>query len=208
MHTSMVHSNETERQIERARGGDRAAFDELMAEHSGALLASIRRRMGTTLGERIEPEDLVQETLVRAFRSLESFEWRGEGSFRRWLDGIAGHVVLHSARTQSRNREFQISRAPNSACVSPSRQQRREERFDRLKSALDRLSPDHQRVIRLSRIEGLKVGEIAERMGRSESSVKSLLFRAMTQLREGFGDTESLSLPARSLDEEGDADVK
>ncbi len=63
-------------------------------------------------------------------------------------------------------------------------------------------------MIRLSRIEGFKVREIAERMGRSEGSVKSLLFRAMTQLREGFGDTESLGLPARSLNEEEDTDVK
>ena len=208
MHTSMVGSNETKHQIEKARGGDRAAFDELVTVHSEALLASIRRRMGKTLKETVEPADLVQETLIRAFRSLESFEWQGEGSFRRWLEGIAGHVLLHSARTQSRNREFHIPRTPNTPCVSPSRQQRRDERFDRLKSALDQLSPDHRTVIRLSRIEGFKVSEIAERMGRSESSVKSLLFRAMTQLRERFGDTESLSLPDRSLDDEEDADVE
>ena len=64
------------------------------------------------------------------------------------------------------------------------------------------LSPDYQRVIYMSRFEGLKVREIAERMGRSESAVKNLLFKATKKLRESFGDTESLSLPDRSLEED------
>ena len=64
----------------------------------------------------------------------------------------------------------------------------------------DALSPDYRTVIQLARIEGLKVREIAKRMGRSESAVKNLLLRAMKQLRDTFPDTESLGLPQqRSL---------
>ena len=50
-------------------------------------------------------------------------------------------------------------------------------------------------------MEGLKVREIAERMGRSESAVKNLLFKATKKLKESFGDTESLNLPDRSLED-------
>jgi RNA polymerase sigma-70 factor (ECF subfamily) len=87
--------------------------------------------------------------------------------------------------------------------VSPSKHLRRDERFDRLQHSLDRLSPDHRRVIILSRIKGLTTGEIAIRMDRSESAVKSLLFRALRELKGAFGDTASLSLPDRSLEDRG-----
>ena len=194
MDTSMVDSNETRRQIERARGGDRAAFDELMAGHFEALRVSIRRRMGTTLRERIEPEDLVQETLIRAFGSLESFEWQGEGSFRRWLESIATHVAVDAARYHGRRRVLQIDRDLEGSAPSPSKVIRRRERFERLNKAMESLSPDYHAVLNFSRIEGLSVKEIATRLGRSESAVKNLLLRATRKLREAFGDTESLNL--------------
>ena len=66
---------------------------------------------------------------------------------------------------------------------------------------MEDLSPDYRTVVHLSRIEGLKISEIAERMGRSPSAIKNLLLRAMKQLRESFGDTESLGLPDRHLGE-------
>ena len=56
------------------------------------------------------------------------------------------------------------------------------------------LSPDHRTVLRLSRMEGLSIKEIADQMDRSESAVKNLLQRAIKQLRQSFGDTESLNL--------------
>jgi DNA-directed RNA polymerase specialized sigma24 family protein len=54
----------------------------------------------------------------------------------------------------------------------------------------------------MSRIEGLRIGEIAEQMGRSPSAVKNLLFKAMKKLQESFGDTESMGLPDRHLGED------
>jgi RNA polymerase sigma factor (sigma-70 family) len=85
---------------------------------------------------------------------------------------------------------------------------RREERWERLEKSLAALSPDHREVIRLARIEGLEVREIAARMGRTPSAVKNLLLRALKELKRSFGDTESLRLPGgRSLEaEKGGAD--
>ena len=60
-------------------------------------------------------------------------------------------------------------------------------------------------MILLSRIEGLSIKEIAQRMRRSESAVKNLLLRALKGLRSSFGDTESLRLPDRGIDMERDA---
>lgn len=59
-------------------------------------------------------------------------------------------------------------------------------------------------MIRLARIEGLKIQEIAERLGMSRDSVKHLLARALASLRAGFGDTESPDLPDRRLRFDGE----
>ncbi len=195
-------SNELEL-IKRASNGDRAAFEGLVALHTQQLLTRIQKRIGPELREKLEPEDVLQETFLRAFRSLKDFHWEGERSFQRWLDGISMNFILHSARAHGRKKKYRISREPEATDPSPSRQERRNERFDRLKKSVNDLSPDYRTVIQLSRIEGLKIDEIAERMHRSPSAVRNLLFRAMRQLKESFGDTESLSLPDRQLGENG-----
>ena len=199
MRVTVADPEETLQLIERARDGDREAFDALVCPLRETLLSRIRLKMGSALRDKMDPEDVLQETQLRALRSIGKFRWQGDESFRMWLEGIAANIILHSAKTHSRRRELQISRDPPAPGVSPSHHERQNERFDRLKESMNNLSPDHRTVIQLSRIEGLKVREIAERMGRSPSAVKNLLFKAMRKLKESFGDTESLSLPDRRL---------
>jgi RNA polymerase sigma-70 factor (ECF subfamily) len=211
---------EQERLVGRARLGDRAAFDELTIGLAEPLLRKIRRRLGSDLREILDPEDVLQETFLRAFASIGEFRWQGAESFGRWIEGIAFHFLLHSARKHGRRKVLRVERGrrvpegdPGSTAgagaladgPSPSHLQRREERFERLKKAIEDLSPEYRAVVRLSRIEGLKNAEIAEKLGRSPASVRNLLFRAMKQLRRTFGDTESLSLPDRRLEEKGAA---
>jgi RNA polymerase sigma factor (sigma-70 family) len=76
---------------------------------------------------------------------------------------------------------------------------KRSDRFDRLEKALEGLSPEHREVILLSRIKGLRVKEIAERMQRSSNAVSLLLARALKKMRSSLGETESLGLPHRTL---------
>lgn len=84
---------------------------------------------------------------------------------------------------------------------SPGAKLRSEERFDRLRAALDRLSPDHRQVILLARIEGLPMEEVGKRMGRSANAAAQLLWRALQKLRLTFGETESFGMPNRTLGE-------
>ena len=81
---------------------------------------------------------------------------------------------------------------------------RRHERFERLESSLEDLRPEEREALRLSRFEGLTARDIAKRMNVSEITVKRMLSRGLTQLRNSLGDTESLHLPDRHLWEEGD----
>ena len=194
-----ANGHETRDLVDRSQRGDREAFDVLVARCRPSLLAVIRSRTSAELRRRTDVEDLFQETVLRALHAIERFEWHGEGSFPRWLHGIAGNVIRENARRLGRDPSPELRFDVPRNGTSPSQAMRREERFTRLQTALQKLSPDHRAVILLARVEQLKIREIAERMDRTENSVKNLLLRALRALRQAFGDTESLHLPAKSL---------
>ena len=190
----------TQSLVAKAQNGDRAAFDEIVARHAGQLMAVIRSRIGSHLRPKLDPEDVLQDTLLGAFQSISHFTWRDEPGFLRWLQSIAENRIRDAAKGPKAADEFELPADARADGVSPSRHVQRSERFDRLQSSLDRLSPDHRTVVMLSRIDGLKIKEIAHRMNRSESAVKNLLLRALRELKSSFGDTESLHLPDGRLD--------
>ena len=188
--------------IQRAQTGDHEALEALTAMYRDELDHFVRLRVGAHLREDVQVEDVVQESLAKAVESIEGFQWRGEESFFRWLKGIAEHVILQVAQDQRRNRILYVEQDDSPAStVSPSRALRRGERLDRLQEALDSLSPEHRQVIVLARLKGLRIKEIAERMDRSPNAVALLLARALAKLRDTFGDTESLHLPAASIED-------
>lgn len=201
MYATMPQETREEQLVKRAQKGDQEAFAELCRTLRDPLLATIRGRMGSAARAAIDPEDMLQATFVRAVRSVPRFEWRGEGSFRRWLQSIATHVVLDAIRLQGRIGVLKIDRDVATDGTSPSQALRRRERLDRLQRSMQALSPDYRTVLKLSRMEGLPVKEIAARMGRSESAVKNLLLRATRQLKQSFGDTESLNLGHEVFDD-------
>ncbi len=192
--------------VERARGGDLQAFAELFEPLRPHLLASIRTRLSPTIRQRIDPEDVLQDTYVRGLHSLSRFEWKGEDSFGRWLQAIASHVALDVVRHEGRRPALRLERDVQGDDAAPSRGLRRQERQERLMKALRNLSLDHQTVLELSRMEGQSIREIAERMERSESAVKNLPLPATPQLILAFGHTESLRLARAPSDETGTSD--
>ncbi len=202
MNNAMLDDTRKRQLIEQARKGDQRAFEELFELSRERLLATIRSHLSAAIRQRTDPEDVLQDTFVRALHSVERFEWQGENSFRRWLESIATHVVRDVVRRQRRRTVLQFDRDLEGVNTSPSRAMRRNERFERLRASMKTLSPDYQTVLKLSRMEGLPIREIARRMARSESAVKNLLLRATRQLKQSFGDTESLNLGERHLDDE------
>ncbi len=202
----VMSTEEEQALVERAGQGNREAFDTLVARSRKELESHVASRLGGRLRGKLERDDLMQETVARALESIGRFEWQGEGSFRRWLFGIAENVTREAARKLRRGPDLEAFPDLPGTDSSPSKHVRRSERFERLQEAIRRLSPDHRRVILLVRIEGLTIREVAERMERSVSSVKNLLLRAMRAMRETLPDTESLTLPPRRLESEEDDD--
>jgi RNA polymerase sigma-70 factor (ECF subfamily) len=211
--------------IEEARQGSREALDALFKEYSSYLAALVRGEMGACLLQKVEHEDLIQETFHQAIRSFHQFRGEGEEQFRSWLGAIARHVVQGFARHLKTlkadiGREVSLQDPASPARSepgergdrlpagdpSPSNILMQDERFERLKRALDSLSPDHRQVIALVRLEGLPVKEVARRMGRSPNATSVLLLRALLKLKEAFGSTDCFDLPPRNLQEKEKAE--
>src|SRR5436309_11999828 len=84
--------------IARWKGGDERAATELVERHAAALA-----RFAVSSGERSEVDELVQDTFVRAFASIDSF--RGESSFRTWLFTIERRLLIDRRRAEKRRRD-------------------------------------------------------------------------------------------------------
>src|SRR5678815_4871247 len=84
--------------IARWKSGDERAATELVERHASALA-----RFAVSSGERSDVDELVQDTFVRAFNSLDGF--RGDSSFRTWLFTIQRRLLLDRRRSEKRRRD-------------------------------------------------------------------------------------------------------
>lgn len=185
--------------VAKARTGDRQAFGALAERYRSRLLRQIESRMGAGVRTKLAADDVLQETFAVALESIERLSCEGDEGVYRWFAGIAEHVISNAARTKS-GRWLEIKRDVSAGGSSPSQHLRRNERFERLQGALKALSAEHREALLLSRVEGLKIAEIAERMNRSPNAVYKLIARALVEVRRIFGDTDSLNLPDRTLE--------
>jgi RNA polymerase sigma-70 factor (ECF subfamily) len=180
--------------IERIQKGDREAFTPLFEKYRNRLSALLHCKLSVRLRKSVEVDDLVQETLIRAYRELDSFVYRSPGSFFRWLARIADHVVIDAARFEGRrkrNAEANVPfRSPSNPdgpepvdSLTPSRIYAQRERLDRLLEVLDALPENYRQAIIMAKIEDLTTNEIAEKLGKSREAAALLLHRALKQIR-------------------------
>lgn len=207
METAMETRDSQDLFLRKARGGDRKAFESLLEACRAELEKYARARIGEHLRSRVEIDDVLQETFTRAWESIGRVQWTGQDTFLRWLKGIARHVILQQAERAKPSELIYLAEEPCADEPSPSRSLRREERFARLKEAVDRLPPEYREAVFLVRLKGLEIKEAAGRMGRTPKAVTHLLSRGLKKLRELLADTESLGLPPERLEEGGRHDA-
>jgi RNA polymerase sigma factor (sigma-70 family) len=186
--------------VQRAQKGDSSAFEKLVRECRPELEKYIQARIGDHLRSRVEPEDVLQETCTCAWESIGRIQWTGKDTFVRWMKGIARHVILQHVERRQQSELIYLNEERRTEEPSPSHALRREERFDRLQDAVNRLPPDYREAVLLVRIEGLQIKEAAERMKRTPKAVLHLLSRGLKKLQELLADTESLGLPPKRLE--------
>lgn len=181
----MDASASTARLLQRAREGDRAAYDRLFTLAADRLLLYVRLRLGKRLRDRLESMDVVQEAYLEAWRDLGSFEPRDDGAFARWLCRVAenrlrGLADHHGARKRQPRDVDDLRRSLPGPATSAARREIRA----RVESAMDRLEPDEREVLLLRHFQGLTLEETAVVLGRSETAVRRLLGRAARRLGE------------------------
>jgi RNA polymerase sigma-70 factor (ECF subfamily) len=161
---------------------DEALIRSLYEEHGGALLAYATR----LTGDRGAAEDVVQETLIRAWKHPEALV-NGKGSVRGWLLTVARNIVTDRYRAKAA-RPAEVAEVPERP---PVQQDHAQQVVDSMvvMEALDRLSPDHRDVLLEIYFRGQSVAEAAEKLGIPPGTVKSRSHYALKTLRELYANT-------------------
>ena len=182
--------------IERAQGGDREAFEELVHRYDRDVL-----RIALNILRRTEDaRDVYQEAFLKIYKNLPRF--RFECGFYTWVYRIVTNVCLDHLRRRSSRPEDQapdLASKHNSGDTpggdffdrqrdrgvssDPERRMQGIEIGRRITSALDRLTPRERMIFEMKHYEGLKLRAIGEVLGTTEETVKNSLFRATRKLR-------------------------
>ena len=177
-----------------ARAGDSEALGQILERYRDYLRYLARARVGHELRVRLDPSDLVQETLLEAQRDFRQFLGGSERELAVWLRRIlarnlADQLKYHQSQKRDVGREQpldalieQAHEALAAPLSTPSGQAARREQAVMMAAALARLPEDYREVITLRHLEGKSFDEIASRLGRSAGAVRMLWMRALERL--------------------------
>jgi RNA polymerase sigma-70 factor (ECF subfamily) len=186
--------------------GDRDAFRVLVERHSRSIFRVVYRMTGNQQ----DSEELVQETFLRAYKSLERFELRA--NFSTWVYRIAVNRTLdflNARKTQMQTKEtYQIADNPdhkesNQVQVAadspgPDRLLLSAEMKRKIAGAMGLLTPAERVAFTMRHMEGSSIEEISQALDLKVSAAKNSVFRAVQKLRQQLEPYAGASVPARS----------
>jgi RNA polymerase sigma-70 factor (ECF subfamily) len=186
--------------VAQAQKKDYQAFEELVKRYEGKIYGHTLR----LLGNREDAQDVLQETFLNVFKSLENF--RGDSSFSTWIYRIATNNALMRLRKLSHaERELNDELPPPesmkrqalaSHILDPKDAFLEKEMLRELDKAVERLPEKYRTIFLLRDVEEFSTDRTANVLGISEAAVKSRLHRARLFIREALlkkfeGKTES-----------------
>jgi RNA polymerase sigma-70 factor, ECF subfamily len=189
--------------LERAVGGDQAAWAQLLAPHRNRLRRMVALRLDNRLRGRIDPSDVLQEAFLQAAQALPKYLERPEQPVFHWLRWLTGMTLqlLHrrhlGVHARDAGREVQLLDRPwpeaTSAALAaqllgrdtrPSVAAIRAERQRRLQEALNGMDPLDREVLVLKHFEELTNAEVARELHLQESAASKRYIRALHRLKE------------------------
>lgn len=183
-------SDDRQRLLDNARGGNDDALGQLIENHRPMLRAQAMQSLAQVQG-RIDASDVVQMTWWSAFRAFPRFEGDGD-AFVGWLCKIHNRNLHDAVRGQragkrAMKREVSGSTALAQALVkttSPSQRLQKLEQQELLNQHIESLPVAQREAVLLRYREGMTIAEIVAKIGRSDTAVAGLLKRGLCRLRE------------------------
>ncbi len=169
--------------VERAQGGDKLAFDQLVSKYQRKLV----RLLSRFIRDSAEVEDVAQEAFIKAYRALPSF--RGDSAFYTWLYRIgintAKNYLVSQGRRAPTSTEFDAEEAEGFEDASQLRDINTPESLlltkqigQTVNAAMEALPDELRTAITLREIDGMSYEEIASLMDCPIGTVRSRIFRA------------------------------
>jgi RNA polymerase sigma-70 factor, ECF subfamily len=165
-----------------------------------------RSQLDERLRSKLDPSDIVQQTLLQAHRALGDFRGTTDAEMAAWLRQILARNLAHTVRdfgrdkrNVARERSLQAAVDASSARLeawlsadqsSPSQHAQLNEQILQLCDALDQLPASQREAVRLHYWEGCALSEISERLDKTPAAVAGLLKRGMRKLRELLGESD------------------
>src|SRR4051812_18741520 len=203
--------DETDRLLRDAARGDQAALRSLLERHRERLRRMVALRLDSRLSARVDASDVVQEALIDAARKLADYERDRPLPFYPWLHRLTAErlAVIHRKHyrgTRSVGREQHATAWPDDSAgllvdhlvdsdTTPGQDLVREERRQRVRDALERLTPPDREVLGMRYLEDLTFPEIAAILEVGESAAKMRHLRAIERIRTVLKADDSGSVP-------------
>ena len=195
-----MEERERSEQIGLATSGDRQALQRLIVEYHAPLRRSIEANLNGVFYTRIDPDDVLQDTYVAAFKAIAGASFDGPAAFYGWLETIASNQLKSRIRSlKQKKRDIEREVAPKVSLATthidvfqrlvspqstPSRGVARAELAAAVMSCLARLTEEQRIAITMRFLEECSVSEIAVHLAKSESAVYMLFHRGLKALRE------------------------
>jgi len=199
---------DTDALIRDAAGGSAAATQKLLTRFGSRLRRMVAVHLDHRISARVDPSDVIQETLAEAFQRLPEYLDAPPISFYPWLRQIAWQrlVKLHRRHIETNRRS--VSREvrgslplPDESAVAlanrlaasgtePGQRLVREEIRDRVRKALDRLRPQDRTLLAMRYLEHMPLKEIAEVLQVTPAAAKMRHARALERLGQVLGDID------------------
>jgi len=187
MLNAMTNDPVFEETLRQARKGRMVARGELLETCRWQLLRMAVCCVDPGLRGRIDPDDFVQETLLKALERFGQFRGRTEAELMAWLRQVLRRTLIDWVRVHRRDQEPPPARAPRPAATGPAAFAEHNETCAWLDGELAKIPRHHRQVLILRTMEGCSWNDVGRVMARGPDAARKLWARALLVLRETVG---------------------